>query len=72
MKTIDECLEIGITEAAARIGVCTKTIRNMVKQGRLPAYYTGPGLLGGKGFRFKDEDINAFAKWYNSRRRYHP
>lgn len=36
---------ISVSDAAAMTGVCSKTIRRWIADGRLPAYRVGPKLI---------------------------
>ena len=48
---------VSVEAAAASRSVCTKTIRNWIKSGKLPAYEMGPKLI-----RISVVDLKAFAK----------
>ena len=48
---------ISVEEAAESLSVCSKTIRNWIKSGKLPAYETGPKLI-----RISVLDLRAFCK----------
>jgi excisionase family DNA binding protein len=48
---------VSVEVAAASRSVCTKTIRNWIKSGKLPAYEMGPKLI-----RISVLDLKAFAK----------
>lgn len=48
---------VSVDKAAERLSVSTKTIRNWIKSGRLPAYETGPKLI-----RISVLDLRAFCK----------
>lgn len=48
---------VSVDKAAERLSVSTKTIRNWIKSGALPAYETGPKLI-----RISVLDLRAFCK----------
>lgn len=48
---------VSVNTAAESLDVCSKTIRNWIKAGKLPAYETGPKLI-----RINVLDLRAFCK----------
>ncbi len=61
--TIEDESLLTTTQVARRLSVCSKTVRNMVSTGRIPAIRLGPRSL-----RFRQDDIERLtaARIYNS------
>ena len=60
---------LNIREAAARIGISTKTLRRYIAEGRVQAYHKGIDARGpGRGYQFRAEDVDNFAKWHGELR----